>query len=225
MKVKYPDYPAVGNYEADFFEPRKWKPGYPNPAFDRMDEADAFWAAGLMSRFTDEIIRAIVGTAEISDPEAEAFLIDALIKRRDKCVDYWISRTNPLDRFKVDGSGQEVTFDNAAIRVGTAQRGATYKVQWAALNNLKNEEQPVGGEIEVNEMRLAVPQGAWGPKDDVTYRYAVARIRTFHPDHPHWQEPLVLTLRDQGGKYDVVGIQRPRKDAKVKIKKKSKNTG
>ena len=224
MKVKYPDYPAVGNYEADFFEPWKWKPGFPNPAFDRMDEADAFWAASLLSGFTDEIIRAIVGRGKISDPEAEALLIDALIKRRDKCVNYWISRTNPLDRFKVDGSGQEVTFDNAAIRVGTAQSGATYKVQWSALNNLKNEEQPLGGEIEVNEMRLAVPQSAWGPKDDVNYRYAVAHIRTFHPDYPHWQEPLVLTLRDKGGKYDVVGIEGPRKNAKVKMKKKGKDT-
>ena len=129
-----------------------------------------------------------------------------------------------LDRFEVNGGGQEVIFDNAAIRVGTPQRGATYKVQWSALNNLKNEEQPVGGEIEVNEMRLAVPQSAWGPKDDVNYRYAVARIRTFHPDYPHWQEPLVLTLRDKGEKYDVVGIERPRKNPKVKRKKKGKIT-
>ena len=224
MKVKYADYPAVGNFESDFFEPWKWKPGFPNPAFDRMDEADAFWAASLLSRFTDEMIRAIVGRAEISDPEAEGFLIDALIKRRDKCVNYWISRTNPLDRFEVNGSGQEVIFDNAAARVGTAQPGGTYKVQWSALDNLKNEEQRVGGEIEVDEMRLAVPQSAWGPKDDVNYRYAVARIRTFHPDYPHWQEPLVLTLRDKGEKYDVVGIERPRKNAKVKMKKKGKNT-
>src|SRR5262249_33148267 len=49
MHVKYPSYPAVGNYEADFFQPKKWIPEYPNPSFDRMDEADAFWAANLMT--------------------------------------------------------------------------------------------------------------------------------------------------------------------------------
>ena len=60
MHVQYPPYPAVGNIEAEFFEPASWKPQYPNPAFNRMDAADAFWAASLVSQFTDEIIRAIV---------------------------------------------------------------------------------------------------------------------------------------------------------------------
>ena len=63
MHVKYPSYPAVGNYEADFFEPWKWKPEYPQPSFERMDEADAFWAANLMTYFTDEVIRAVVQPA------------------------------------------------------------------------------------------------------------------------------------------------------------------
>jgi hypothetical protein len=28
----------------------------------------------------------------------------------------------------------------------------------------------------------------------------------------------VLTIRDRGGKYDVVGLRRPRQDPKIKIK-------
>ncbi len=63
---------------------------------------------------------------------------------------------------------------------------------------------------------MPIPQGAWGPTDDVGYRYAVVRIRTFHPGSPEWQEPLVLTLRDKGGRFDVVEISRPRNDAEVK---------
>ena len=42
--VKYPDYPAIGRFEADFFQPQLWRPEYPNPAFDRMQLEDAFWA-------------------------------------------------------------------------------------------------------------------------------------------------------------------------------------
>ena|SRR5437867_4987571 len=86
MHVKYPAYPAVGNFESDFFEPRKWVPEYPNPAFDRMDEADAFWAANLLTYFTDDVIRAVVATGRITDPEAEAHLARTLIMRRDKCI-------------------------------------------------------------------------------------------------------------------------------------------
>ena len=125
MHVRYPAYPAVGNIEAEFFEAPKWKPQYPNPAFNRMDTADAFWAASLVSRFTDEMIRAIVAAGKISDPEAAAYLTEVLITRRDKVVHYWISRTNPLDRFDVQrraDSGLQLTFDNAAVRVGAAPK-------------------------------------------------------------------------------------------------------
>jgi hypothetical protein len=120
-----------------------------------------------------------------------------------------IPQTNPLDRFAVSSDGSEVTFDNAAVRTGTAPGGASYRAQWAALYNLKNEERPRGKEVELSESKLAVPEDAWGPQDDGRYRYAVVRIRTFHADNPQWQEPVVVTVRDKGGKYEVVGLQRP----------------
>ena len=60
MKVRYPKDPSLGNIEADFFEPRKWKTEYPQPAFEQMDAADAFWAARIASRFSDPMIRGIV---------------------------------------------------------------------------------------------------------------------------------------------------------------------
>ena len=213
--VEYPDYPSVGRYEADFFEPWLWKPKYPNPAFDRMDAADAFWAARIVSRFTDEMIRAIVAAGKISDPEAAAYLTDVIIKRRDKVVQYWISRTNPLDRFDVercvDLQLPQLTFDNAAVRVGAAPRGARYSVRWSVLDNLSGREQP-WGQVELEEARAGIPQAAWGPADDVGDRYTVAAIRTVHTDYPHWKEPVVVTLRDRAGDIRVVGIARPRKD-------------
>jgi hypothetical protein len=218
MRAEYPDYPAVGNYEADFFEPWNWKPEYPNPSFDRMDEADAFWGANLLTYFTDDVIRAMVATGQISDPEAARYLADALIKRRDKCIHYWIRQTNPLDRFEVSSDGSSLTFDNAALRTGAVQGTATYKVQWSALDNLKNEERPVGSEVAFSATKLAIPEEAWGAKDDTNFRYAVARIHTFHSDNPQWQEPVVLTVRDKEGQYDVVGLQRPRHDSKIETK-------
>jgi len=219
MHAKYPSYPAVGNYEGDFFQPWNWKPEYPNPSFDRMDEADAFWGANLLTYFSDEAIRAIVAAGQISDPEAADYLTKILIQRRDKCIRYWIKQTNPLDRFEVNADGRQVTFDNAALRVGAADGTATYRVQWSALDNLKNEERSTGDEAASAEPRLAIPQHAWGPVDDAGYRYAVARISTVHADNPQWQEPVVLTIREKNGAYDVVGLQRPRHDAQIKTSK------
>src|SRR5262249_24832176 len=101
MKARYPANPTLGNIEADLFEPRKWKTEYPQPAFNEMDDADAFWAATIASRFSNDMIRAIVGTGRLSDPEAAKILTDVIIRRRDKVVAFWIARTNPLDLFEV----------------------------------------------------------------------------------------------------------------------------
>jgi hypothetical protein len=211
QKVPYPQYPGVGNFEADFFEPERWKPEYPHPAFERMDAADAFWAASIAARFTDDIIRAVVAVGELSDPAAAAYLADTIIRRRDKVVRYWIARTNPLDRFATEGTpatGVTLTFDNAAVRLGAAPSGGSYAVRWWALDNLASGETPAGS-VEIGQARVGVPAAAWGPADDVGDRYAVAAIQTLHPVEPQWRAPARVTLRDRGGAVTVVGIERP----------------
>ena len=214
MKVDYEFYPSVGNYEADFFRPEQWRPHYPNPAFKRMDAADAFWGAKLVAEFTDEILRAIVGEAEISDPRAEAHVLDVLIRRRDKVVRYWIARTNPVDEFKLSTThaGTSLAFDNAAIRLGAATGAPTYTVKWSRLDNLNNVEDVFGQETIVTGRPLYIPNEAWGPKDDAGFRYAIAEIKTMHSDHPHWAVAVKVTVRDRAGDMDIVGIERPRED-------------
>jgi hypothetical protein len=210
-KVQYPANPSLGNIEADFFQPAKWKTEYPQPAFGQMDDADAFWAASLASRFTNPMIEAIVKTGELSDPAAARYLTDVIIKRRDKVVNYWITRTNPLDRFLVEPviGGALLTFDNAAIRLRAAQPGASYKVRWSALDNLARTAKPVGDEVALDRTCALVPAEAWGPTDDTGARYAVAAIRTEHATFPAWNRPVEVTLRERGGVIDVVGIARP----------------
>jgi hypothetical protein len=57
-------------------------------------------------------------------------------------------------------------------------------------------------------MRVTVPSSAWGPADAAGFRYAAALIETAHPDFPHWQQPVRVTLRDRFGALDIVGIER-----------------
>jgi len=210
-KVQYPSDPSVGNIEADFFHPARWKTEYPQPAFDQMDDADAFWAASIASRFTDPMIRAIVGTGQLSNPKAARYLEDVIIRRRDKVVAYWMTRTNPLDTFAVTSraDGATLTFDNAAVRLHVAKAGATYKVRWNMLDNLARASQKVGDEVMVSSLSAAVPAAAWGPVDDCGARYAVASIRTEDPSFPSWNRAVQVTLRSRNGIVDVVGIVRP----------------
>jgi hypothetical protein len=210
-KVQYPGEPSVGNIEADFFHPSRWKTEYPQPAFDQMDDADAFWGASLASRFTNPMIHAIVATGQLSNPKAAQYLEDVIIRRRDKVVAYWITRTNPLDTFAVTSrpDGATLTFDNAAVRLHVAKSGATYKVRWSTLDNLAGASRAVADEVTVSGMSTAVPAAAWGPVDDCGARYAVAAIRTEDPTFPSWNRVVQVTLRSRNGAVDVVGIVRP----------------
>ena len=96
-----PRYPSVGYFRADVFKPGDWVPTYPNPAFEKMTRRDAFWGAKIVMSFRDDDLEAIVETAQMSNPEAEAHLIDLLQQRRDAIGRYWFARINPLDRFAV----------------------------------------------------------------------------------------------------------------------------
>ncbi len=68
----YPQYAEAGRIESKYFEPARWKPEYPNAAFARLLADDAFWAAKIVARFTDEAIRAIVATGDFLSKDAEA---------------------------------------------------------------------------------------------------------------------------------------------------------
>lgn len=112
-------YPAVGYFEAELFDPGRWKTSYPNPAFEQLTLRDAFWGAKLVMSFTDEDLRAIVATGQITDPEAEAHLLRVLKARRDKTGRYWFSRMSPLGRFLVAPAGDDL-LAAAALRPAAA---------------------------------------------------------------------------------------------------------
>jgi hypothetical protein len=219
-RVRYPEDPSLGNIEAEFFEPWRWKTEYPQPAFDQMDAADAFWAARIASRFTDQMVRAVVETGQLSNPAAAQFLTDVIIRRRDKVVSYWIAGTNPLDAFAVGGERDrpELTFDNAAVRLRVAD-SAGYKVRWMAFDNNAGTERAIGPEADLAEPRVRVPDAAWGPVDAAGFRYSVAAIKTIHARFPHWAADVRVTLRQRDGAIDVVGIERPTETIRAGVEK------
>jgi hypothetical protein len=82
-RVAIPKLRGIGRFEAIAFRAREWKPAYPNPAFLRMREEDAVWAAAQVAAFTDADIAALVSTASYTDPASTAYMTQVLCKRRD----------------------------------------------------------------------------------------------------------------------------------------------
>jgi hypothetical protein len=207
IRVDYPNYPSLGNFEADFFQPEKWKPEYPNTAFNNLTDEDAFWAAKVVMAFSDDQVRAIVKTGQLTDPRAEAYLTETLIKRRDKVGRFWLNQVNPLDQFAVDGNA--LLFDNAAVRLLKGVPPAdSYQAQWHRFDNYKQTQEPVGGKTTSREQRLEIPSAAFeGPSDGVG-PYALVEITTQSSHHPSWARPLRVYVRKNGTGVSVVGIER-----------------
>ena len=118
-----PKYPSVGYWRSDVLKPGDWVPTYPNPAFEKMTRRDAFWGAKIVMGFSDEDLAAIVETAELSDPGAEAYLLKILRERRDEIGRYFFSRINPIDRFQVEekGSDLRLRFEDLAVDGGLVE--------------------------------------------------------------------------------------------------------
>src|ERR671912_1268193 len=144
MRIDYPDVPpAVGRFEADAFDPLRWKPEYPNPAFDNMRPDDAFWAARIVSRFSNDMIGGVVQKAQYSDPRATEFMTAALIKRRDKVVAAWLNQVCPVVEPVLNADGR-LTFENAAVAARAATPPENYRLQWFQFDNAANARTPAG---------------------------------------------------------------------------------
>jgi hypothetical protein len=205
MRIAYPDVPSsVGRFEAEAFSPLGWKPEYPNPAFDNMRADDAFWAARIVSRFSDEAVRAIVDKARYSDPRATGYLTETLIARRDKVVHAWITGVNPLADFAVTGAG-DLVFENAAVVAGAATPAESYDIQVARFDNTSNATTPMGAEVTVRDARVALPDGARALEPG---EYLDVRVSTTHPGFPHWRSPVVVHLRRTAEGWETVGVRR-----------------
>ena len=95
MTIDYPELPRHRPLRGERFVPEEWRPRVPNPAYVRSRPDDTFWAARKLMAMSDELIRAAVQAGRLSDPEAEEFLADALIERRDKIGRAWLTSGQP----------------------------------------------------------------------------------------------------------------------------------
>jgi len=203
ITIDYPDLPpSLGRIEAERFDAVKWKPAYPNPAFDNMRPDDAFWAARLVTKFTDEAIRAIVKKAQFSDPRADGLLSDIMIKRRDKVVKAWLTGVNPVvnPRLSADGT---LTFENAAVAAGVATAPTEYVLTWSRFDNAANAAVGRTEQLTIRETRAQAPPSILQDSAFVT-----VSVAAHHPDHPDWSRPVRLYFRRVAGSWQTVGLER-----------------
>lgn len=187
-RAYFPDLPAVGRFEYKVFNPDRYRPEYPNPAFQNRLRDDEYWAARQVMSFSDEQIRELVKQGQYSDPEAEAWIVKCLVERRNKIGRTFVERVLPLDRFRIEDD--ELRFED----LGVTHRFAGARKYTIAWSNFDNE----------HETRTEIPGAANFRVPATESEYLVAGIHGGDA-----KKSVTVYLRRQGGPtWRVVGIER-----------------
>jgi hypothetical protein len=132
LALRRSPYPSVAVFEADLFEPERWRPNYPNPAFDEATAEDTFWAAAILARLDRAAVEAAVAAARYRDPRAARLIVDVLVARRAKLLAHAFAGVLPLADPTARGTVAELR-DMAIVgglRAAPAGSAYRYAVRW-----------------------------------------------------------------------------------------------
>jgi hypothetical protein len=179
-----------GYYGHEHFTPEDWKGGYQNVAFIRMDDADAYWSAQIISRFTDAHIDALIAAAQLTRQEHRDRLRSVLIERRNRIVDRYMTPMSSFENPTLEGS--RLCFEDAIV---TAGRLTTSSQRYEAR----------------------VGDGAWvGVSAEVDGKVCTAlepgtsriEARITRPGAEKPAPPVAFHLHHEGGASKLIGIER-----------------
>jgi len=101
-KVHRPeDLPEVGYFVSDDWGPKGFKPLQPNTSFAHRTDPDGYWAAKIITAFSDAHLEAIVQKAGYRDPRASEYVIRILAERRDQIGREYFDEIAPLEFFSL----------------------------------------------------------------------------------------------------------------------------
>ncbi len=170
----------VGLFDVATFEPQRWKPDLPQSAMANLTRLDGYWAAKIISAFTDDDLRHLVAQGHYQNPQAAEFLVQALIGRRDKIARYWFAEVPPLDFFQVVAG--TVDFADLAVERGHAiASGTTYRYRMAAENAERQKLQRTAWQvIAASQLPVLTADGALLPgipQGDETHQFLALEIQ------------------------------------------------
>lgn len=120
--LKPSPYASVGAFGMDRdWDPTDWREAYPYIPFGEMDATDAFWAAKIIMRFSRPALEAVVRKAELTEPGAAAFVVDALEDRKRRIGLAYLEALSPLEITRVGGG--RVCVRDLGVHYGLAREG------------------------------------------------------------------------------------------------------
>jgi hypothetical protein len=146
----------VGYFSAEYFDPKGFRSNFRNAAFVNMTDRDAYWAAKIVTAFTDEHLRAIVAAGQYGNPAAAEHVFRALAGRRDVIGRTFFDRMPPLDFFSFREG--VVRFRDLGTERGIYGGGSRYRVRFGTCDGQRKVawsswDQPTAHAVDVSNVR------------------------------------------------------------------------
>jgi len=198
-----PKWPAVGHFGAAHFEPDEWRPRWPNPAFERCDSADAFWAAKQVRHFSDADLETIVATAEYSSPQAAEYMLQTLQQRRDSIAQEYLHWGGGLDRFAVQDG--QLTFRDLRAKHGLAPDSVRRTITWHVYDNQQERVRENLREDTSSRETIPLPSGR-----TPSFLRGTLKMPQGGTTHVFLRRTSALAVSSSSGAvpYEVVGVER-----------------
>ncbi|MBA3501858.1 MAG: hypothetical protein H0T65_15940 [Deltaproteobacteria bacterium] len=128
-KAKRSPVRAIGLFEAEIFEAEDWRPELPNPAFDQRTTHDVFWAASILARIQPDHVRAAVAAGHYREDAAIGAVVDVLLARRTKLLEFAFANHIAIDRPRTEGT--VLRLDDLRALGGLTSSPVSYAVRWS----------------------------------------------------------------------------------------------
>lgn len=199
-----PAFEVLGYYDVERFDADDWRPGYPNPAFERRTEADCAWMARIVARFDERAVRTIVETGRFSAERTTSELVRILMGRRERILERYLTRLSPLSSPELEGA--RLCMEDVAVASAFRDAGTrSYRARRSAglPPRVVSDDVPVS----VEGARVCVPLP---PEGSAPYHVIDVFAATEGAEHGH---PARVHLREApAGTFHVVGLERPDSD-------------
>ena len=203
--VPYIEYPSVGLFEGDRFDPTTWKPQTPVAAYMELRADDAFWAARRVLAFNDDLIRAAVHTGAVQRSRGRSSTSRRCSSSgATRSARAYLPAINPIVDPRLDAAGA-LTFDNAAVAAGVAEAPRAYRAAWSRFDNATGATHADRSDARARRRRMAPP-----PRSAVEPSAASSRSTSPRtaPAHPTWQQPVRTHFRRTADGWKLVGLER-----------------
>jgi hypothetical protein len=195
------EHPSIGWFPAEGFDIDSFRTNRSVPAHLRMTDRDAYWGAKAVTSFTDAQLAAVVGAAQLEDPQEARYLERALRVRRDIIGRRYLTGMTAVEApVVVGGAGGDarVCFDDLAIARGYAPAGG---VRYEVAVTDDGGRRLGGAVVAAQGARSCVPAAGVG------HGYRVVAIRAeLAKAGGGWARAKASRVHVRGGR--VVGLER-----------------